>query len=103
MPSRRRRRPRVRWRAASRCRARGAGRRLLAAGVAAVATLATALTRPPAAGAVDAGPAGAAGPVAEGDGGALALWIVAEVVVLVVGVVALRVWTDHRPRRRGRS
>ena len=74
--------------------------------VAASATLVTALARPSGAGAVDAGPAGAtstAGPVVEGDGGALALWIVAEVVVLVVVVVALRVWTDHRPRRRGGS
>jgi hypothetical protein len=63
--------------------------------------LAVGLGRPPGAGAVEVAPAGAARPAAEGDGGALALWIVAEVVVLVVAVVALRLWTDHRPRRRG--
>lgn len=35
-------------------------------------------------------------PVADGDGGALALWIVVEVVLLVVGVAALRLWSDRR-------
>jgi hypothetical protein len=38
-------------------------------------------------------------PAAEGDGGALALWLVGTVIVLAVGCAASRLRTEHRPRR----
>jgi len=71
-------------------------RRLLAALVVGGLTVALGVAGARPAGALGDTSAGAARPVAEGDGGALALWIVAEVVVLVVGVAALRLWTDRR-------
>ena len=92
-----------RWAPPDRSRGRAARRRLLGVVITAAATLATALAWAPGAAGADVGHTGGAHPGAEGDGGALALWIVAEVVVLVLGVAALRLWTDHRTRRHGRD
>ena len=40
-------------------------------------------------------------PVADGgsDGGAVAVWVAGEVILLVAGAVALRLWTGRRARR----
>lgn len=75
-------------------------RRLVAAGFTTLVVLTWMVARSPGAAAHTGkqGSATAAGP--EGDGGALALWILAEVVVLVAGVAALRIWTDRRTPRR---
>jgi hypothetical protein len=56
-------------------------------------------TTPPADG--TAPQTGGTTPVAErgNDGGAVALWVAGEVILLVAGAVALRLWTGRRSRR----
>lgn len=71
------------------------GATLVALIVTSLATLATA--RPVAAGGGSATGAPAGG--SSGDGGALAVWIGAEMAALVVGMIALRLWSTRRSRR----
>ncbi|HEX6424286.1 MAG TPA: hypothetical protein VFZ79_12455 [Acidimicrobiales bacterium] len=51
---------------------------------------------------VTAPPGGDATPVADrgSDGGAVAVWVAGEVILLVAGAGALRLWTGRRSRRR---